>query len=205
MRVESKTILNNYFSEEDKILFKSFSDIIKKKYKNKDEHRMIWEYDQKVGGLGGYAAPLNPTNNPFNHLGNYRNVFRSLQYARSDMYYRTRPRHIIQDAALHIETLVKLLVSHNKMFKCIHNKRVLGKNIEELHNKNIIDNELYERLQNLKKIINYAKHDTDSKKEYTFDYEDAIVFYFEVRKVGNELIKILKHPSYNKFFEIDEN
>lgn len=205
MRAETRTILNNSFSNEEKILFKSFSNIIKNKYKDNDAQRIIWEYDQKIGGLGGYAAPLDPTINPFNHLGDYRNVFRSLQYARSDMYYCTRPRHIIQDAALHIETLVKLLVSHNKILKFIYNKRELGKNIEELYIKNIIGNELYEQLNDLKKILNYAKHDTDPKRENTFNYEDAIIFYFEVRKVGNELLKMLKHPSYNKIFEINEN
>ena len=33
---------------------------------DKNAQREIWKYDQKIGGYGGYAAPLNPTINPFN-------------------------------------------------------------------------------------------------------------------------------------------
>lgn len=205
MRAETRIIVNNYYSEEDKKLFCKFAKIIKKNYQNKETQRQIWQYDQKIGGFGGYSAPLNPTVNPFNHLGDYRNVFRSLQYARSDMYYCTRPRHIIIDAALHIETLVKLVLSQNKLFKFIYNRREFGRNIEQLYKESIIDEQLYERLNNLRKILNFAKHDTDSKRENTFDAEDAIVFYFETRKVGNELLKILNHPSCNKIFEINED
>ena len=96
---------------------------------DKNDQREIWEYNQKLGGFGGYAAPLNPTINPFNHLGDYRNVFRSLQYARSDMYYCNRARHIIIDAALHVETLVKIILSKHKLFKFIYNRRELGKTL----------------------------------------------------------------------------
>ena len=127
MRAETRVILNNSFSENDKKEFKKFSKIIQNKYMDKNSQREIWEYDQKLGGFGGYAAPLNPTINPFNHLGDYRNVFRSLQYARSDMYYCNRARHIIIDAALHVETLVKIILSKHKLFKFIYNRRELRK------------------------------------------------------------------------------
>lgn len=172
---------------------------------DKNFQREIWEYDQKLGGFGGYAAPLNPTINPFNHLGDFRNVFRSLQYARSDMYYCNRARHIIIDAALHVETLVKIILSKHKLFKFIYNRRELGKNIEQLYKENIISYELYERLNDLKKVLNYAKHDTDPNEQNTFDSEDAIVFYFEVRKIGNELLKIINHSTCNKTYEINED
>ena len=156
MRAETRVILNNSFSEKDKKNFKKFSMIIQKQYMDKNAQREIWEYDQKLGGFGGYAAPLNPTINPFNHLGDYRNVFRSLQYARSDMYYCNRTRHIIIDAALHVETLVKIILSKHKLFKFIYNRRELGKNIEQLYKENIISYELYERLNDLKEVLNYA-------------------------------------------------
>ena len=107
MRAETRIIVNNYYTKEEIMLFKKFAKIIDKEYMNKEKQREIWEFDQKIGGFGGYAAPLNPTVNPFNRLGDYRNVFRSLQYARSDMYYCNRARHIIIDAALHVETLVR--------------------------------------------------------------------------------------------------
>lgn len=205
MRAETRVILNNSFSENDKKEFKKFSKIIQNKYMDKNSQREIWEYDQKLGGFGGYAAPLNPTINPFNHLGDYRNVFRSLQYARSDMYYCNRARHIIIDTALHVETLVKIILSKHKLFKFIYNRRELGKNIEQLYKENIISYELYERLNDLKKVLNYAKHDTDPNEQNTFDSEDAIVFYFEVRKIGNELLKIINHSTCNKTYEINED
>ena len=135
MRAETRVILNNSFSEKDKKDFKKFSMIIQKQYMDKNAQREIWEYDQKLGGFGEYAAPLNPTINPFNHLRDYRNVFRSLQYARSDMYYCNRARHIIIDAALHVETLVKIILSKHKLFKFIYNRRELGKNMTPIQNK----------------------------------------------------------------------
>ena len=204
MRSISQTILNESFNEEDKELFKKFSIVIRNDYKDINSQRFIWEYDQKIGGYGGYAAPLNPTINPFNRLGDYRNVFRSLQYARCDMFFCNRPRNIILDASLHIECLVKLVLSKYKIFSFIHNKRELGKNIEQLYKDRIIDEEMYYRLDNIRKIMNLAKHDTDSKEKITFDYMDAIIFYFEIRKIGLELLKLLNRPSYNKIYEINE-
>lgn len=204
MRVETRTIVNNYYDEETKKLFCKFAKIIENDYQNKEIQREIWKYDQSIGGFGGYAAPLNSTVNPFNRLGDYRNVFRSLQYARSDMFYCTRPRHIIMDTALHVETLVKLVASNNKIMKFIYNHRELGKNISQLYKENIIDDELYERLDYIRRILNYAKHDTDPNRDNTFDYEDAIVFYFECRYVGNKLLKLLKHYTCGLVYEIQE-
>lgn len=204
MRVETRIIVNNYYDTETRKVFSKFAKIIEKEYQNKESQREIWKYDQSIGGLGGYAAPLNPTANPFNSWGDYRNVFRSLQYARSDMFYCTRPRHIIIDTALHIETLVKLVVSNNKLLKFIYNHRELGKNISQLYNENIINDELYGRLDYLRKLLNYAKHDTDPNRDNTFDCEDAIIFYFECRHVGNKLLKLLNHETCNQIYEIQE-
>lgn len=204
MRAETRTIVNNYYTNEEIMLFKKFAKIIDKEYMNKEKQRVIWEFEQKIGGLGGYATPLNPTVNPFNRLGDYRNVFRSLQYARSDMYYCNRARHIIIDAALHVETLVKLTLSKNKMIKFIYNKREFGRNIEQLYNEGIINDDLYDRLNYLRKLLNYAKHDTDPNRDNTFDFEDAIIFYFECRIVGNKLLELLNHDSYRKVYEIDD-
>lgn len=204
MRAETRIIVNSYYDKKDKDIFTKFAKIIEKDYQNKETQREIWKYGQSIGGLGGYAAPLNPTVNPFNSWGDYRNVFRSLQYARSDMFYCTRSRHIIIDTALHIETLVKLVASNNKIMKFIYNHRELGKNISQLYKESIIDDALYERLDYLRRILNYAKHDTDPNRDNTFDYEDAIIFYFECRYVGNELLKLLKHDTFGKTYEIKE-
>lgn len=71
MRLETIKILETSFSSSDKILFEEFSKIIENGYKNLEMHRKIWKYDQEIGGLGGYAAPLNPIFNPFNHLRDF--------------------------------------------------------------------------------------------------------------------------------------
>lgn len=80
-----------------------------------NKHKIIWEYKQKLGGLGGYASLLNVITNPFKTYGDYRNVFRNLQYSRKGMFLHVRPRFIIIDAALSLETLVKLLLSKNSV------------------------------------------------------------------------------------------
>ncbi len=204
MRAVSRSILNESFNRNDKTLFKTFSNIIENSKEDINAHRVIWKYDQKIGGYGGYAAPLNPTINPFNHLGNYRNVFRSLQYARCDMFFCTRPRTIILDASLHVECLVKLVLSKYKIFSFIHNRREFGKNIEQLYKDRIIDEAMFYRLDNVREIMNLAKHDTDPKQEITFEYMDAIIFYFEIRKIGLELLQMLNRPSCNKSYAINE-
>ena len=65
MRAETRIIVKNYYKKEDIMIFKKFAKIIDKEYKNKEKQRIICEYDQKIGELDGYAAPLNPTVNPF--------------------------------------------------------------------------------------------------------------------------------------------
>lgn len=56
----------------------------------------------------------------------------------------------------------------------------------------------------MRKLLNYAKHDTDPNRDNTFDCEDAIVFYFEYRYVGNELLRLLKHVTWGQTHEIQE-
>lgn len=200
----TREILYNSFSDYEKKQFVEFAKIIEDAYQDKERQRVIWMYDKSIGGYGGYAAPLNPTVNPFNRLGDFRNVFRSLQYARCDMFFCNRPRHIIMDAGLHVESLVKLLLAKNKFIKYVSEKREFGKNIFELYKKEIIDDNLFERLNDLRKVLNLAKHDTAPDRDNTFDYMDAIVFYFEVRKVGVKLLKLLVHESYSKVYEIND-
>lgn len=65
MRAETRIIVNNYYTKEEITLFKKFTKIIDNEYMNKEKRRVVWEFDQKIGGLGGYAAPLNPTVNQF--------------------------------------------------------------------------------------------------------------------------------------------
>jgi len=72
MRMETKMIINNYYQDQDKQIFKRFAKIIERNLRCKETQREIWKYDQSIGGLGGYAAPLQSTTNPFNSWGAYR-------------------------------------------------------------------------------------------------------------------------------------
>lgn len=204
MRTETKVIINKYYSKEEQILLKKLAKIIEINPRNKEAQREVWKYDQSLGGLGAYAASPNPVANPFNSWGEYRNVFRSLQYARSDMFYHERPRHVITDSALHIEALVKLVLSNHNKLSFAYKYREFGKNVYKLYEKKLIDDKIYERLNYLKKLLNFAKHDTDANRDYTFDYEDAIIFYFECRQVGNILLKLLNHYTCNNIYQIQE-
>lgn len=203
MRKETKDILEENFNDEERKLIIGFEKICKNSYMDINKQNIIWKYDQSLNGLGGYAAPLNPVMNPFNTWKNYRNVFRSLQYGRSDMFYGMRGRHIICDTGLHIETIIKILVSKNSVISFIKNKQLLGKNIEYLREKNTLDEQLYNKLKELIKIYNLAKHDTDEDNDITFDMTDGIVFYFTCRKLGNKLLNILNHFTCHKKYNIN--
>lgn len=206
MRQETQTILKDNFTIEEQKIIVNFEKIFEKDnvYRNKEIQREIWEYDQKLLGLGGYAMPLNPEINPFNHMKEYRNVFRSLQYARCDIFNLVRGRHIICDSGLHIESLVKIILSKNKLFFMKKNHRLLGKNILELKQEKIIDEILYTRLMNLVALYNLAKHDTDANNSITFSILDGITFYFACRKIGNILLEIIGHSTCNKKYEVNE-
>lgn len=206
MRQETQTILKNNFTIEEQKRIVNFGKIFEKDnvYRNKKIQREIWEYDQELLGLGGYAMPLNPEINPFNRMKEYRNVFRSLQYARCDIFNLVRGRHIICDSGLHIESLVKILLSKNKLFFMKKNRQLLGKNILELKQEKIIDEILYNRLMDLVVLYNLAKHDTDANNSITFSILDGIIFYFACRKVGNILLGMIGHLSCNKKYKVNE-
>ena len=202
MRKETEIILKDNFNYQEIILLNELANIYRSKIRNTIYHEKIWKYDQSLKGLGGYACPLNVIVNPFNQFNEYRNVFRSLQYARSDMYIGSRARFVITDSGLHIESLIKILVSKNSKLKFIKNTRMLGKNISFLSDKNILEYKLCYKIKHLTNLYNLAKHDTDHKNNITFDYDDGIIFDFAGRKIGNELLKILDHHTYNKSYKI---
>lgn len=206
MRNETKIIFNSNFSLEEQKKLMKFCRILDNDnaYKNISLQREIWEYDQQLCGLGGYASPLNPTINLFNHMKEYRNVFRSLQYGRCDIFHLMRGRHIICDVGLHIETLVKIIISNYSIIPFIKNRRLLGKNVAEIRNKKIISDSLYTKIMEIVDIYNIAKHDTDEENNITFSMADGLIFYFACRKVGNELLKCIGHPTCGKIYGINE-
>lgn len=202
MRKETEIILKDNFNPQEIILLNELADIYRTKIRDTIYHEKIWKYDQSLKGFGGYACPLDVKINPFNNLDEYRNVFRSIQYARNNMFIGSRPRFVITDSGLHIESLIKILVSKNSKITFIKNRQMLGKNIIFLFNKDILNETIYNKIKHLISLYNLAKHDTDSKNNITFDYDDGVIFYFACRKIGNELLKIINHKSSNKTFEI---
>ena len=206
MRNETKILFNSNFDLDEQKKIMKYCNILHNDnaFKNISLQREIWKYDQQLRGLGGYATPLNPTMNPFNHMKEYRNVFRSLQYGRCDIFYLMRGRHIICDVGMHIETLVKIIISKNSMIPFIKNRRLLGKNVAEIKNRKIINEELYLKIMEIINVYNLAKHDTDEKNNITFSIDDGVIFYFACRKIGNELLKYLDHFTYNKKYRINE-
>lgn len=204
MRKESEILLNENFDIHEIKKLAKFYDIVKNDYQDKTKHSKIWEYDQSLGGLGGYVFPLDPKMNPCNEYKEYRNVFRSLQYARCDMYNNVRGRVIINDSGLHIETLIKLINDKHSIIPFLNNRKNLGVNLTSIEKNNIISPDLARKIRNLINIYNLSKHDTDSTESNTFDTADGVIFYFACRKIGNELLKVLNHYSVGKYYNIND-
>ena len=48
MREKTRTIVNNYYTKIEIMLFKKLAKIIDKEYMNKEKQRIIWEFDKKI-------------------------------------------------------------------------------------------------------------------------------------------------------------
>lgn len=203
MRNETRDFLSLMFNQEQITDFYKFADIIENHTRSVEKQMRIWEFDQEIGGLGGYACPLNPVINPFNAYGDFRNVFRSLQYARSDMYYGSRPRHIILSAGLHLESVVKVVKKQKIPGIKLWDRDMIGKNVNLLVKHELINCDEGHLIRALIIVYNMAKHDTDESRSSTFDYMDSISFYFGVRIIGNRLLRIIDHESCDAAYDIN--
>lgn len=186
-------LLADLFTKQETTLLRGFA---KEILKEKPNFLPIWEYDQALGGLGGYAMPSNPVKNPFNTWGKERNLFRSVQYAKSGLvYYPHIPRNMIVDAGRSLEWTCKYLLDHFSIISRLSNKEMLGKSLERLHRKKIIDQETYETCKLLGRLHNVAKHEMREDRSRTFTTFDGVVAYFSLRKIHNRLLDIISHPS----------
>ena len=59
----SSQLLVRLFDSKEFDLLKGFARLLSE---NTSKLDAIWNYDQSLGGLGGYAMPSNPVINPFN-------------------------------------------------------------------------------------------------------------------------------------------
>ena len=139
-------VLNIFFSKGEVKKLKKFANVYENGDKLKKEFIEVWRYDQQISGIGGYFMPLFTPINPFNYYGRWRNVFRSIQYGRSDIFYNQRPRTLVEDSGLHLESLLKVL------FYRFDNKMTLGKILEKQYKKESISYDEYRKIRVLKRF-----------------------------------------------------
>jgi len=171
---------------------------------------LIWEVDKEIGGIGGYSMPCDPKRNPFPG-GEYRELFRPLQYARSEIEVSNvhmSSRYVVSYSGLHLEAVVRLVLAK---YKFIGNLRyynsTLGKATNALRNLDEIPVVLIEGLFSFVKIYNKSKHEVnhDEDRERLFMPSDAIVGYLAARIMGYKLLRTIGHDSTKLIYELDNS
>ena len=198
----SKNLLGALFSDEEKKLLGDFEIALRKG--TRKDLEMLWEYDKSLGGLGGYAMPSNPVNNPFNTWGEERNVFRSVQYAKFDLLITgvARARHTVFASGESLELTGKYLLDKRSVISRHKNNMMYGRIYEKLFNKNMIDSDSYRLCMVFGKLYNVSKHNISEEHDRTFVPADSIIAYFSLRKLHNNLLATVGHPSLQKSYEI---
>lgn len=194
----TRRLLLELFSKEETKKIQSFAAGIRGK-DSESVYDEMWRYDQLLGGLGGFAMPSDPVVNPFNTWGNDRNLFRSIQYAKSSLVLNPGyPRGVIVDVGRSLEITAKYVVDQRSILSRLSNKEMLGKNLQRLYKNNIIDEDFYESCRHLADLTNIAKHEINDDKDRTFAVIDGIVAYFAMRKIHNKLLAIIDHRSMHQ-------
>lgn len=195
------------FSDEQKELIETILNEINTN-REKYSTSLLWEMDKEIGGIGGYCMPCDPKKNPV-PSGEYRKLFRPLQYARSEIevtnvHYHSR--YVVMNSGMHLEEVCRIALSK---YRILGNMRffntTLGKATQYLSKEKEIPEYIIDGLFNFVKIYNKAKHDVnlDDNRERLFMPSDAIVGYLAARIIGYELLKIVDHDSTNYEYSID--
>lgn len=173
--------------------------------------RTLWKFDQKLGGVGGYCQGCNPSLcNPFQGT-EFRNVYRSLQYVRSDFdlcNIHDIARYTIENCGHHLEEVIKLYLKKKKLLEWIKVRRYpLGKLLQYVYEKKIFEDITINKLKLFIEIYNISKHEilSDDKLDRTFHADDAILCYFACRVVGKEILLQLDRERATTIYEIDWN
>lgn len=196
MNAYSHFLISDLFNDEEVDMLKMFCNKLAKSYSPALDLDEIWEYDQFLGGLGGYAMPSNPVINPFNTWGAERNLFRSVQYAKSSIVHNpTYPRSVIVDVGRSLEITCKYILDQRSILSRLQNKMMLGKNLDLLRRKDVISEELYVCCKSLASLTNIAKHEINENTDRTFEIIDGLIAYFSLRKIHNSLLGIIDHDS----------
>lgn len=203
---ETKYLYHNFLSKEIRECIDTF---ISSEVELKDiyDSHKIWEMDQKIGGIGGYAMSPNPTINPF-PSGIERSLYRPLQYATADIDccdIRMHARYIVSNCGLHLETICKLILKQNTTLgKIRYNNITLGKSVHSIQKLNIIKREIIDALFQFVKLYNLSKHEVnqDECQERLFNSADALVVYFSARIVGLYLLRKIHFKDSDWIFEL---
>ena len=197
----------------DKSQINTINNIIEQIEKERQEYRTknFWEFDQKIGGIGGYCQGCNPArSNPFQGA-EYRNAYRCLQYIRSDidiLDINYTARYIIENCGHYFEEVIKIYLKKNyRIIWMKVNRYPLGKLLTYIVNKNIFEQEIIKELELFVDLYNISKHVilSNNKVDRTFHADDAIICYFACRIVGKKILLKIDEKAEKETYEIDWN
>ncbi len=206
---ESIKLYNSIFSDKQKDDIQKILDEVNENSYNYST-KTLWEVDKEIGGIGGYCMPCDPIKNPFPG-GEYRELFRPLQYARSEIDItglHLHSKYVVLNCGLHLESVVRLVL---RKYKFLGNIRyinsTLGNATKKLEEINAIPNFIIKNLFLFVKIYNKSKHEVnqDNSRERLFMADDAIIAYFAARIIGVKLLEVLQHDSIKHKYRIDES
>ena len=205
---ESVVLYNSILSKEQRYMVDEILEEINTNIKSYST-KLLWEVDKGIGGIGGYCMPCDPKLNPYPG-GEYRLLFRPLQYARSEIdvsNIHMHSRYVITNSGLHLEGVTRLVLSKYSLFGNLRYMNItLGNATKVLEKEKSIQLDLIEGLYLFVKLYNKSKHEVnhDDSRERLFAPSDAIVGYLSARIMGYKLLNIIKHDSINHIYRIDE-
>lgn len=202
--------LYELFDEEQKT---TINLIIKNMQEEGENYKTIelWKFDQTLGGIGGYCLGCDPARSNHFQGSEFRNVYRTLQYVRSDFdlcNINDVARYTIENCGHHLEEVIKLYLKKNKTIKWIKiRKYPLGKLLEYVINKRLFNETIINNLKMFIEIYNISKHEilSDEELDRTFHADDAIICYLACRVVGKQILLKIDHIRTNSIYEINWN
>ncbi|MCT4508968.1 MAG: hypothetical protein N4A48_09445 [Tepidibacter sp.] len=206
---ESRELYNVIFSDKQKLQIQGILNEINTNLDNYST-KSLWEMDKEIGGIGGYCMPCDPIKNPFPG-GEYRTLFRPLQYARSEIDITgvyLHSKYVILNSGLHLEAVVRLALRKYKFLGRIrYMNSTLGNATKSLSKVEDIPTELINHLFKFVKIYNKSKHEVNQNegRKRLFMPSDAIVGYLAARIIGYRLLQLIEHDSVRVEYRIDES
>ena len=178
-----------------------------KNYKYCYETQEIWSADQKIGGIGGYCMPADPTRNPF-PAGVNRDLYRPLQYVRSQFDksdIRIFARNAVEMTGMHLEAVCRLVLqTSNTLGNIRYSGTTLGKAVHKIEKLKVYDEKTIKALFGFVAIYNRSKHEInqDEGRARMFNEFDALVAYFSARILGVILLKGIEIEESFEVYEI---